>query len=64
VKYCCEETYMTQREQFGALCRTRNERTGIIWLKSGIWKIRGIGEDLGIEDASFVYELRMSNMNY
>jgi hypothetical protein len=60
--FYCEMKYEWGKESHSDKC-TRKERMGIIWLKTGIWKLRGIGRGfergrcplcLGEEDAKHI----------
>jgi hypothetical protein len=44
------------REEY-IVCCIRNERSGLVWFKTGIWKLRGMRKDLRKEDV--LYEVRM-----
>jgi hypothetical protein len=41
LKFYCEKKLQWSREEHTVYC-TRNERSGLAWLKTGIWKLRGM----------------------
>jgi hypothetical protein len=41
LKFCCEMKLEWGREEY-TVCYTGNERSGLSWLKTGIWKLRGM----------------------
>jgi hypothetical protein len=46
--------YEWGKERYIDKC-TRKKRMGIIWLKAGIWKLRGIGGGLREEGAPYIW---------
>jgi hypothetical protein len=55
--------YEWGKERYIDKC-TRKERMGIMWLKAGIWIVRGIRRGLKEEGAPYVWGTRMLSTDY
>jgi hypothetical protein len=57
--FSCDMKSEWAREEY-TVCCTRNEKSGLTWFKTGIWKLRGMRE--GYEKGSALYAERMKTL--
>jgi hypothetical protein len=61
--FYCDIKFEWAREEY-TICCTRNERSGLAWFKTGIWKLRGMRKEFEKEDALYVERKRMLCIHY